>query len=56
MSNAVDVTAGDPVRVPSLRVVPSAVGSRTVTSSLHGLIRNDARSRAEFLDVSGIRS
>ncbi|HEV2758976.1 MAG TPA: GTP cyclohydrolase I FolE [Acidimicrobiales bacterium] len=39
----------------SLRGV-QAVGSRTVTSSLHGLIRVDARSRAEFLDLAGIRS
>ncbi len=39
----------------SLRGV-QAVGSRTVTSSLHGLIRDDARSRAEFLDLAGIRS
>ena len=39
----------------SLRGV-QAVGSRTVTSSLHGLIRHDARSRAEFLDLTGIRS
>ena len=39
----------------SLRGV-QAVGSRTVTSSLHGLIRDDGRSRAEFLDLAGIRS
>jgi GTP cyclohydrolase IA len=39
----------------SLRGV-RAVGSRTVTSSLHGLIRDDARTRAEFLDLTGIRS
>ena len=39
----------------SLRGV-QAVGSRTVTSSLHGLIRDDARTRAEFLDLTGIRS
>jgi GTP cyclohydrolase IA len=39
----------------SLRGV-HAVGSRTVTSSLHGLIRDDARTRAEFLDLTGIRS
>ena len=39
----------------SLRGV-QAVGSRTVTSSLHGLIRDDARSRAEFLDLTAIRS
>jgi GTP cyclohydrolase I len=38
----------------SLRGV-QAVGSRTVTSSLHGLIRDDARSRAEFLDLTGVR-
>ena len=38
----------------SLRGV-QAVGSRTVTSSLHGLIRDDARTRAEFLDLTGIR-
>jgi GTP cyclohydrolase I len=39
----------------SLRGV-QAVGSRTATSSLHGLIRDDARTRAEFLDLTGIRS
>ena len=33
-----------------------AVGSRTVTSSLHGLIRDDARTRSEFLDLTGVRS
>ncbi len=33
-----------------------AVGSRTVTSSLHGLIRDDPRLRAEFVDLTGIRS
>ncbi len=38
----------------SLRGV-EATGSRTVTSSLHGLIRDDARTRAEFLDLTGIR-
>ena len=38
----------------SLRGV-QAVGSRTVTSSLHGLIRDDARTRAEFLDLTGVR-
>ena len=39
----------------SLRGV-EAVGSKTVTSSLHGLIRDDARTRAEFLDLAGVRS
>ncbi len=39
----------------SLRGV-QAVGARTVTSSLHGLIRDDARTRSEFLDLTGIRS
>jgi GTP cyclohydrolase I len=39
----------------TLRGVQS-VGARTVTSSLHGLIRDDARTRAEFLDLTGIRS
>jgi GTP cyclohydrolase IA len=39
----------------SLRGV-EAVGSRTVTSSLHGLVRDDARTRAEFLDLTGIRA
>ena len=29
-----------------------ACGSRTVTSSLHGLIRDDPRSRAEFLALA----
>lgn len=32
-----------------------AHGARTVTSSLHGLIRDDPRTRAEFLDLTGIR-
>jgi GTP cyclohydrolase I len=35
----------------SLRGV-QAVGSRTVTSSLHGLVRNDARTREEFLRLA----
>ena len=39
----------------SLRGV-AAVGSRTVTSSLHGLVRDDARTRAEFLDLTGVRA
>ena len=39
----------------SLRGV-EAVGSKTVTSSLHGLVRDDARTRAEFLDLTGVRS
>ena len=38
----------------SLRGV-EAVGSKTVTSSLHGLVRDDARTRAEFLDLTGGR-
>jgi GTP cyclohydrolase I len=32
-----------------------ATGSRTVTSSLHGLIRDDGRTRAEFLSLTGSR-
>lgn len=39
----------------SLRGVRSA-GARTVTSALHGLIRDDARSRQEFLALTGVRS
>ncbi len=39
----------------SLRGV-QAVGSRTVTSSLHGLVRDDARTRAEFLGLTTGRS
>jgi GTP cyclohydrolase IA len=31
-------------------------GTRTVTSSLHGLIRDDARTRAEFLALAGSHS
>lgn len=31
-----------------------AVGSRTVTSTLHGRLRNDARSRQEFFSLAGI--
>ncbi len=38
----------------SLRGV-QAVGSRTVTSSLHGLVRDDPRTRAEFLGLTGTR-
>lgn len=36
----------------SLRGV-QASGSRTVTSALHGLLRDDARSRAEFFALAG---
>ena len=32
-----------------------ATGSRTVTSSLHGLVRDDARTRTEFLSLAGAR-
>jgi GTP cyclohydrolase I len=32
-----------------------ATGARTVTSSLHGRLRDDARSRAEFLALAGAR-
>jgi GTP cyclohydrolase I len=39
----------------SLRGV-EAVGSKTVTSSLHGLLRDDARTRAEFLDLTSTRA
>lgn len=38
----------------SLRGV-RAPGSRTVTSALHGLLREDARSRQEFFALTGIR-
>lgn len=38
----------------SLRGV-RATGSRTVTSALHGLLREDARSRQEFFALTGIR-
>jgi GTP cyclohydrolase IA len=31
-------------------------GSRTVTSALHGLVRNDARTRQEFLALAGRRA
>lgn len=31
-----------------------ATGSRTVTSALHGLLREDARSRAEFFALAGV--
>jgi GTP cyclohydrolase I len=37
----------------SLRGV-RATGSRTVTSALHGLVRNDARTRAEFFSLTGL--
>jgi len=36
----------------SLRGVQK-VGSRTVTSALHGLVRDDARTRQEFLSLTG---
>ena len=39
----------------SLRGV-RATGARTTTSSLHGLLRDDARSRAEFLALTGSAS
>ena len=39
----------------SLRGVQAA-GSRTVTSALHGLLREDSRSRAEFFALAGVRS
>jgi GTP cyclohydrolase IA len=39
----------------SLRGV-RADGSRTVTSSLHGLLRSDHRSRAEFFSLTGVRT
>lgn len=39
----------------SLRGVRSG-GARTVTSALYGLIRDDARSRQEFLALTGVRS
>jgi GTP cyclohydrolase IA len=31
-----------------------AVGSRTVTSAVHGLLRDDGRSRQEFFSLTGI--
>jgi GTP cyclohydrolase IA len=37
----------------SLRGV-HATGSRTVTSALHGLVRDDARTRAEFFSLAGV--
>jgi len=37
----------------SLRGV-RAHGSRTVTSAVHGLLRDDARSRQEFFSLTGI--
>ena len=33
-----------------------ATGSRTVTSSLHGLLRDDPGTRAEFLALAGVRA
>ena len=39
----------------SLRGV-QADGSRTVTSALHGLLREDHRSRAEFFALTGVRA
>lgn len=38
----------------SLRGVRAA-GARTITSALHGLLRDDARSRQEFLALTGTR-
>jgi GTP cyclohydrolase I len=31
-------------------------GARTVTSALHGLVRDDSRTRAEFLSLTGART
>jgi GTP cyclohydrolase I len=39
----------------SLRGVQAA-GSRTITSALHGLLRTDQRSRAEFLALTAVRA
>ena len=39
----------------SLRGV-QATGAVTVTSALHGLLRDDARSRSEFFAIAGVRS
>lgn len=30
-------------------------GAKTVTSALHGLVRDDPRTRAEFLSLTGVR-
>ena len=38
----------------SLRGVQKA-GARTVTSALHGLVRDDPRTREEFLSLTGGR-
>ena len=38
----------------SLRGVQAA-GSRTITSALHGILRSDQRSRAEFFSLAGVR-
>jgi GTP cyclohydrolase I len=38
----------------SLRGV-QASGSRTITSALHGILRSDQRSRAEFFSLAGVR-
>jgi GTP cyclohydrolase I len=37
----------------SLRGVQAA-GAKTVTSAVHGLLRDDARSRAEFFSLTGV--
>jgi GTP cyclohydrolase I len=39
----------------SLRGVQAA-GSTTVTSALHGILREDSRSRAEFFSIAGVRA
>jgi GTP cyclohydrolase I len=39
----------------SLRGVQKA-GARTVTSALHGLVRDDPRTREEFLSLTGGRT
>ena len=31
-------------------------GAKTVTSALHGLVRDDQRTREEFLSLSGCRA
>ena len=33
-----------------------ADGSRTVTSALHGVLRSDSRTRAEFFALTGTRT
>jgi GTP cyclohydrolase I len=40
----------------NLTLAAAKQGARTVTSALHGLVREDSRTRQEFLDLAMRRS